>query len=101
MTGPDGVGPTEDGLELGRGLPLAQRDLAQHHGAVRPVDRDPVALVDHGVAHGERASRDAHLLGADDGRLAPAPGDHGSVTDQPAPSGEDALGGQHAVHVLG
>ena len=40
-------------------------------------------------------------LGADHGRLAPAPGHHRGVADQPAPGGEDALGGEHPVHVLG
>ena len=48
-----------------------------------------------------RAVAQAQHLGADDGRLAPAPGHHGGVADQAAPGGEDALGGQHAVHVLG
>ena len=46
-------------------------------------------------------ARDAHRLGADHRRLAPAPGHHGGVADQAAPGGEDALGGQHPVHVLG
>ncbi len=36
-----------------------------------------------------------------DRRLAPAPGHDGGVADQPAAGGEDALGGGHAVHVLG
>ena len=42
-----------------------------------------------------------HGLGPDHRRLAPAPGHHGGVADQAAPGGEDALGGQHAVDVLG
>ena len=44
---------------------------------------------------------DAHRLGADHGRDAPAAGHDGGVADQAAPGGEDALGRLHAVHVLG
>ena len=47
------------------------------------------------------AVRDPQGLGPDHGRLAPAPGHHGGVAHQPAPGGQDALGGQHAVDVLG
>ena len=40
-------------------------------------------------------------LGPDDGGLAPASGDDGGVADEAAAGGEDALGGEHAVDVLG
>ncbi len=85
----------------GRGLPLGHLHLAEHDDPVGAVDRDPVALVDDGVAHRERGPRDPHRLGADHRRLPPAPRDHGGVADQAAPGGEDPFGGQHAVHVLG
>ena len=39
-----------------------------------------------------RAVAQAEHLGADHGRLAPAPGHDGGVADQAAPGGEDALG---------
>ena len=45
-------------------------------------------------------ARDPHRLGADHRRLAPAAGHDGGVADQAAAGGQDALGGDHAVHVL-
>ena len=101
VAGPDPIGPSEDRLELGRRLPLGHRDLAQHDGPVGAVHRDPVALGDHGVPHRERRSRDPQGLGAHHGRLPPTPGDDGGMAHQPAPGRQDALGGQHAVDVLG
>ncbi len=44
---------------------------------------------------------DTQDLGTHNGRLAPAPGHHGGVADQSAAGGQDALGRQHPVHVLG
>ena len=72
-------------------------------GALRAVDRDHVALPDDGVADSEElvGCADPQGLGADHRRLAPAAGDDGSVADQAAPGGQDAFGGEHAVHVLG
>ncbi len=65
------------------------------------VEGDPVALGERHVARRDRAVAQAQHLGAHDGRLAPAAGHHGGVADQAAARREDALGGQHAVHVLG
>ena len=96
------VGPAQDGLELGRGLPLGLSGTwpsttvplvpsteiqSPSSTTVSPTENEPC--------------RDPHRLGADHRRLAPAPGHHGGVADQPAPGGQDALGGQHAVDVLG
>ena len=41
------------------------------------------------------------LVGADDGRDAPARATTAAWLDEPAPAGEHALGGLHAVDVLG
>ena len=69
----------------------------------RAVDRDDVALARRRVADPEqlvgRLMR--HGLGADDRRLAPTAGDHRGVADEAAAGGQDALGGEHPVHVLG
>ena len=59
LPGADLVGPAQDDRELRRGGALGHLDLADHHGAAGAVHRDPVAFVDHGVAHRERRSRDA------------------------------------------
>ena len=65
------------------------------------VEGDPVALVRVTSPTVTEWAGQAQDLGPDHGRLAPAPGHHGGVADQTAPGGQDPLGGQHAVHVLG
>ena len=70
--------------------------------AVGAVDGDPVALGHHGVPDRERAGRRCGRSSAPTTAGLPQPaGHHGGVADQAAPGGEDALGGQHAVDVLG
>ena len=101
VSGPHVVGPAQDDLELGGRLALDDLDLAQHDGAVGAVDGDPVPFRHHHVTHAERRGADAQGLGADHSRLAPATGHDGGVADQSAAGGQDALGGQHAVDVLG
>jgi hypothetical protein len=97
----DLVGPLEDRLELRRRLRRRHRQLAEHDRTGRAVDRDPVALLDDGVADRELLALDAHGLGTDDGRGPPASGDHGGVADETATRGEDALRRHHAVDVVG
>ena len=97
----DGVGPGQDGVEGGRRLGRGERHLPGHHDARPSVERDPVGLVERDAVRRDLMVAEAQHLGAHDGRLAPAPGHDGGVADQAAPGGEDPLGGEHAVHVLG
>ena len=101
VAGTDVVGPTQDGVELGGRFALDHVDLSQHDGSVGAVDGDPVPLGHDHVTHAERLRSDAQGFGADYGRLAPAPGHDSGMADQSASGGQDALGGQHAVDVLG
>ena len=96
------VRPLEDRGERAGGLGRHDRHRADHDVARRPVDRDHVAF-----AHGRAV--DGHALGVDvdveprraayRGLAHPACHDRG-VADEPAPRGEDALGGDHPVHVV-
>ena len=95
-----GVGPRQDGVELGGRFGRRERHRTEHHVAGRAVERDDVALVDGHVAGGEGTAGDLDRLRTDDGRGTPAPGDDGGVADEPAASGEDALRGHHPVDVL-
>src|SRR6185437_5516709 len=101
VAGPDGVGPSEEGVELGRRVGRGEGDLAGDDGAAGAVEGQPVAFGDGDVADGDLAVTEAEGFGADHGGLAPAAGDDRRVADQAATGGEDALGGQHAVDVLG
>ena len=106
--GPDGqvaladvVGPREDDVEGGRGLGRRQRHLARHDDPGPAVEGHPVALEEGDVVRAHLVVAQAQHLGADDGRLAPAPRHDRRMAHQTAPRGQDPLGGQHAVHVLG
>ena len=106
--GPDGevaladvVGPRQDGVEGGRGLGRGQRHLPGHDDPGAAVERDPVALVERDAVRRHLVVAQAQHLGPHHGRLAPAPRHDGGVADQAAPGGQDPLGGEHAVHVLG
>ncbi len=95
------IGPGEDGVELGRGLPHGEVHGAEDDLAGGAVDGDHVALVDDRVAHPEVVGAHDDGLGPAHRGLAPPTGDHGGVADQPATRREDALGHLHAVDVLG
>ena len=62
-----------------------------------------VALLHRRAAggHGLRAIVDAQRAGAGDAGLAHAARDHGGMRGHAAARGQDALGGVHAVDVLG
>ena len=97
----DLVGPRQDGVEGGRGLGGGERDLAGHDDPGAAVKRHPVALVERDVVRRHLVVAQAQHLGPHHGRLAPAPRHHGGMADQAAAGGQDPLGGEHAVHVLG
>jgi hypothetical protein len=80
------------------------RDLAQVDLAGGAVDGDDVALLDHvpaGDGHPAALGVDLQFLRAADTGLAHAAGDHGRVGGLAAAGGEDALGRDHAVEVVG
>ncbi len=77
--------------------------LTEVHLAGGAVDGDEVALLDDRVPDREAAALgvDLDLLGAADTGLAHAAGDDGGVRGLAAAGGQDALGGDHAVEVVG
>ncbi len=80
------------------------RDLAQVDLAGGAVDGDDVALLDDDAAGGGHPALlgvDLELLGAADAGLAHAARDDGRVRGLAAARGQDALGGDHAVEVVG
>ena len=80
------------------------RDLTEVDLAGGAVDGDDVALLDDGARPTVIAAAlgvDLQLLGAADTGLAHAAGDDGGVRGLAAAGGQDALGGDHAVQVVG
>ena len=98
------VGPRQEPLQpvIGQvgdhGVEATGVDLA---GAA--VEGDPVALLDDVVAGGGAAGHGVDLQAGcpDDGGGAELAGHQGGVAGAAAAAGEDALGGEHAVHVVG
>ena len=97
------VGP---GHELGEVAGQARFDHG--HGADEDlaggaIERDGLAGADANAAGAEglRAVVDGEAAGAGDAGAAHAAGDHGGVAGHAAAGGDDALGGVHAVDVLG
>ena len=80
----DVVGPRQHGVERGGGLGRGERHLPGHHDAGPAVEGDPVPLVERDVARRHVVVAQAQHLGADHGRLAPAPGHDRGVADQAA-----------------
>src|SRR6201999_414027 len=78
--------------------------LAQVDSAGGAVDGDHVTLADHGAVGQTEllaAGVDLELVGTADTGLAHAAGDHGRVAGLAAAAGQDALGGDHALQVVG
>ena len=96
----DLVGPAEDGRQGAVGLRLPS-GAAEDDLAGRPVDRDDVALVTTGVADTNRPAAMRMALGAADRRACPSRGRRRRRGSRARPGGEDALGHDHAVDVLG
>ncbi len=101
MTFADLVGPAQDDVELGRGIGGPKLRLAEHNPPGAAINRDHVAFSHGHVAGDEAGARDPDRFGPHHGGLSPAPGDDGRVAHQPAPGGQDPLGGDHAVHIVG
>ena len=99
------IGPRKDSVQVAGELGGNQIDGAVNDDALGAVDGDDVALVQYAVA-----ALDAHdLLGridmetldtADAGRTHAA-GDNGRMARLAAVAGQDALGGYHALQVVG
>ena len=89
----------EDVHHLGGGrVDLAVVDLAGE-----PVDRDPVALFENGLADGDGSLFVVDVEGraTADARLAHLPGDESRVGGRTAESRQDSLGDLHAAQVFG
>ena len=102
---PELVGPGQDRVEVARDLGLYQRDRAEHDDAGRAVDRDDVAVVQLHIAVGDGRDAgggvDLELVGTADAGLAHAAGDDSRVAGLATVRGQDALGRDHAVQVVG
>ena len=109
---PDGhpgepVGPVEDRLELRLVLEpgLDRRQRPDEDLAGRPVEADPVALLDLEAAEVRlgvlRLGVDVELGGAGNARLADLAGNDCRVGCRAATGRQDALGDRHAVEVVG
>ena len=108
----DLVGPVEDGLEVATELRTDEGNLAEDDVAGGAVDGDDVALVEGDVGAGDGADLvdrvDLEGVDAADARGAHAAGDDGGVRGLDGGvgglatvGGQDALGGNHAVEVVG
>ena len=101
----DLVGPAEQGDQVGLLLELRRngRDLADEGLARAAVHADPVAFLNrHAVCRHDAALEvDLQAGRADDAGPAELARDHGGVAGGATLGGEDALGGDHAVNVVG
>ncbi len=97
------VGPVEQDVELGGEVRLHHGHRTQVDLAGGAVDGDEIAFVDHGIAHEGLAQLHVHgdPLGAGHAGLAHAPRHHGGMGGLATAAGENALGGEEAVDVLG
>ena len=97
------VGPRHDAAELARDRGVHGGDDAVVDVAGAAVDGDPVALAERLAAEDELLVLLVHrdLLAAGDAALAHAARHDGRVARHAAAHGEDALGGLHALDVLG
>ncbi len=91
-------------LEVANHRGVHDRNLTEVDPAAGAVDGDDVALLDHLTVRCRQApvlGVDVQLLGTTDAGLAHAAGDDGGVRGLAATAGEDALGGDHALEVVG
>jgi hypothetical protein len=81
----------------------SRRQFALVDEAPVPVQAHPVAFLDHRVTHTELSGHqiDLHIGDADDRRLAELSRYQRRVAGPPASARQNALGRQHAVHIVG
>ena len=99
----DVVRPAQHRVEVLVDLRRGERDVVGRHPPGGAVDRDEIALPQHGVADAQLAAVevDVHRGRPRDAGLAHPPGDECRVTGLAALGGEDALRGEEPVHVVG
>ena len=99
------VGPGQDGVQVARELGGDQVDCAVDNDALGTVDGDDVALVQHAIAtldtHDLLGRVDMEALDTADAGRAHAAGDNGGVARLATVARQDALGGNHALQVVG
>ena len=99
------VRPSKNRLEVARELDGDERHGAKNDDALRAVDRDDVALVEHDVRTGDasllRHRVDMDSFDAADAGRAHAAGDNGRVARLAAVARKDAFGCDHALEVVG
>ena len=99
------VGPGQDGVQVARELGGDQVDCAVDNDALGTVDGDDVALVQYAVAalnaHDLLGRVDMEALDAADAGRTHAAGDNGGVARLATVARQDALGGNHALQVVG
>ena len=99
------VSPAQQGDEVGLLFELGEDcgDLAEVDLASRTVQGNPVPFRDGDVAHGHLAlgQVDPDIGRTHDTRDTELAGNHGGMAGGATLAGKNALGGQHAVHVVG
>ena len=101
----DFVGPGQDGVQVAGELGRDQINGAVDDDTLGTVDGDNVALVQHAVtaldAHDLLGGVDMEALNAADAGRTHAAGDNGGMARLATVAGQNALGGDHALQVVG
>ena len=99
------VGPGQDGVQVAGKLGGDQVDGTVDDDALGAVDGDDIALVQYAVAaldaHDLLGGVDVEALNAADAGRTHAAGDNGGMARLATVAGQDALGGDHALQVVG
>ena len=99
------VGPGQDGVQVAGKLGRDQVDGTIDDDALGAVDGDDIALVQYAVAaldaHDLLGGVDVEALNAADAGRTHAAGDNGGMARLATVAGQDALGGDHALQVVG
>ena len=99
------VGPGQDGIQIAGELGGDQVNGAVDDDTLGAVDGDDIALAQHAVTaldtHDLLSSVDMEALNAADARRTHAASDNGGVARLATVAGQDALGGDHALQVVG
>ena len=99
------VGPGQDGVQVAGELSRNQINGAVDDDALSTVDGDDVALMQHAVTaldvHDLLGGVDVEAFNAADAGRTHAAGDNGGMARLATVTGQDALGGDHALQVIG
>ena len=101
----DLIGPRQDGVQVAGELCRDQVDRAVDDDTLGAVDGDDIALAQHAVAaldaHDLLCRVNVEALNAANAGRTHAAGDNGGMARLATVAGQDALGGDHALQVVG